>query len=141
YMTAHGNLVAGEWVSGVETNRNLNPSNLDDVVGEYTRADAAQAHRAIAAAVAAAPGWARGNLQERGGGLHRLRGPHLTTNTEARPRRGPMPSIASATPSSNARPSSARSYPARRARPCPRASARPPGPATSSSSSRARECA
>ena len=34
-MTAHGNLVAGEWVSGVETNRNLNPSNLDDVVGEY----------------------------------------------------------------------------------------------------------
>ena len=44
-MAAHGNLVAGEWVSGADINRNLNPSNLDDVVGEYAQADAAQANR------------------------------------------------------------------------------------------------
>jgi delta 1-pyrroline-5-carboxylate dehydrogenase len=61
-MTPHGNLVAGEWVPRADTNRNLNPSNLDDVGGEYARADAAQANRAIAAAVKAAPGWARGNI-------------------------------------------------------------------------------
>ncbi len=71
-MTAHGNLVAGEWVSSADTNRNLNPSNLDDVVGEYARADASQATRAIAAAVAAAPAWARGNLQERADALDRI---------------------------------------------------------------------
>jgi aldehyde dehydrogenase (NAD+) len=81
-MTAHGNLVAGEWVSGVDTNRNLNPSNLDDVVGEYTRADAAQASRAIAAAVAAAPAWARGNLQERADALDRIGDTILKRKTE-----------------------------------------------------------
>ena len=80
-MTAHANLVAGKWVSGTETNRNINPSNLDDLVGEYARADAAQAREAIAAAAAAAPGWARGNLQERADlleriGVHHTRAPH-----------------------------------------------------------------
>ena len=49
-MTAHANLVAGKWVSSPEANRNLNPSDLDDLVGEYARADAAQAREAIAAA-------------------------------------------------------------------------------------------
>jgi alpha-ketoglutaric semialdehyde dehydrogenase len=81
-MAAHGNLVAGEWVVGGETNRNLNPSNLDDVVGEYARADAAQANRAIAAAVAAAPGWARGNLQERADSLDRIGDAILKRKTE-----------------------------------------------------------
>ena len=70
-MTAHGNLVAGEWVAGVEANRNVNPSNLDDVVGEYARADAAQANRAIAAA-ARRPGVGAGNLQERADTLDRI---------------------------------------------------------------------
>jgi acyl-CoA reductase-like NAD-dependent aldehyde dehydrogenase len=81
-MTAHGNLVAGQWVSGAETNRNVNPSNLDDVVGEYARGDAAQAREAIAAAVAAAPGWARGNLQERADLLDRIGDAILRRKTE-----------------------------------------------------------
>ena len=46
----HQNLIAGEWAEGVAVNRNLNPSNLDDVVGEYARADARQAETAIDAA-------------------------------------------------------------------------------------------
>ncbi len=71
-MAAHGNLVAGEWVPGADANRNINPSNLDDIVGEYARADAAQAQAAIAAATAAAPAWARGNLQERADLLDRI---------------------------------------------------------------------
>lgn len=36
----HRNFIAGEWTEGVSVNRNINPSNLDDVVGEYARADA-----------------------------------------------------------------------------------------------------
>ena len=81
-MTAHANLVAGKWVSSPEANRNLNPSNLDDLIGEYARADAAQAREAIAAAAAAAPGWARGNLQERADLLDRIGSTILERRTE-----------------------------------------------------------
>jgi acyl-CoA reductase-like NAD-dependent aldehyde dehydrogenase len=81
-MAAHANLVAGKWVSSTEANRNINPSNLDDLVGEYARADAAQAREAIAAAAAAAPGWARGNLQERADLLDRIGSTILERRTE-----------------------------------------------------------
>jgi acyl-CoA reductase-like NAD-dependent aldehyde dehydrogenase len=81
-MTAHANLVAGKWVSSTEANRNINPSNLDDLVGEYARADAAQAREAIGAAAAAAPGWARGNLQERADLLERIGSTILERRTE-----------------------------------------------------------
>jgi acyl-CoA reductase-like NAD-dependent aldehyde dehydrogenase len=47
-MSPYRNLIDGEWVEGPDVNRDLNPSNLDDVVGEYARADAAQARAAIA---------------------------------------------------------------------------------------------
>jgi alpha-ketoglutaric semialdehyde dehydrogenase len=66
------NYIDGEWIEGPDTNRDVNPSNLDDVVGEYARADAAQARAAIAAARAAFPGWARGNIQERADLLDRV---------------------------------------------------------------------
>src|SRR5215831_7323373 len=81
-MTAHGNLVAGQWVSGPDANRNINPSNLDDVVGEYARADQAQTREAIAAATAAFPGWARGNIQERADLLDRIGTRILERRTE-----------------------------------------------------------
>ena len=81
-MTTHANLVAGKWISGPEANRNINPSNLDDLIGEYARADAAQAREAIAAAAAAAPGWARGNLQERADLLDRIGSTILERRTE-----------------------------------------------------------
>jgi acyl-CoA reductase-like NAD-dependent aldehyde dehydrogenase len=81
-MTARANLVGGEWIPGAEINRNINPSNLDDVVGEYARADGAQARAAIAAAVVAAPAWARGNLQERADLLDRIGDTILARKTE-----------------------------------------------------------
>jgi acyl-CoA reductase-like NAD-dependent aldehyde dehydrogenase len=81
-MTAHANLVAGKWVSGSDANRNINPSNLDDLIGEYARADAAQAREAIAAAAAAAPAWARGNIQERADLLDRIGAAILERRTE-----------------------------------------------------------
>ena len=65
-MTPHGNLVAGERVSGADTNQNLNPSNLADVVGEYARPTRRRPSRAIAAARdGRRPAWARGDIQAR----------------------------------------------------------------------------
>jgi len=71
-VAVHGNLINGEWVTGTDVNRDVNPSNLGEVVGEYARADAAQAHAAIAAARAAFPGWSRGSRQERADLLERV---------------------------------------------------------------------
>ena len=59
------NLIAGEWVEGANAAPDINPSNTNDVVGEYARADAADAKRAIAAAKAAFPAWSRSSIQER----------------------------------------------------------------------------
>ncbi len=61
----HSNYVAGEWVPGSTVTRNINPSDLSDMVGEYAQADAKQVEQAIAAARAAAPGWAAFNTQAR----------------------------------------------------------------------------
>ncbi len=64
-MTEFKNLIGGEWLAGADVNRNINPSNLEDVVGEYARADAAQAGQAIAAARAAFPAWSQTTIQQR----------------------------------------------------------------------------
>lgn len=63
-MTIHQNLIAGEWV-GTEAVKNINPSNTNDVVGEYARASADDARAAIAAAKAAFPAWSRSGILER----------------------------------------------------------------------------
>ena len=70
-MTVHRNFIAGEWVDSGATAKNLNPSNLDDVVGEYAQADRAQAEQAIAAARAAFAGWSASTPQERADVLDR----------------------------------------------------------------------
>ena len=61
----HQNFIAGDKVSGTNVTRNINPSNLADLVGEYAQATTEQLNTAVAAAKAAAPAWARGNLQAR----------------------------------------------------------------------------
>ncbi len=38
----HSNYINGEWVAGATWSKNLNPSDVSDVVGEYAQADAAQ---------------------------------------------------------------------------------------------------
>ncbi len=63
-MTMHQNLIAGEWV-GTDAIRNINPSNTDDVVGEYARASVEDTKAAIAAAKAAFPAWSRSGILER----------------------------------------------------------------------------
>jgi len=61
----HRNFIGGDWVAGAETARNINPSDLSDVVGEYARADKAQADSAIAAARGAFPAWSMSSVQDR----------------------------------------------------------------------------
>src|SRR5271168_5478630 len=61
----HRNFIAGEWVDGATVTRDINPSNTDDVVGEYAQADAAQTGAAIDAAHTAFPSWSRTTPQER----------------------------------------------------------------------------
>jgi len=63
-MTLHANLIDGEWIEG-EAIANINPSNTDEVVGDYARANAEDAKRAIAAARAAFPAWSRSTPLER----------------------------------------------------------------------------
>ena len=59
------NYIGGEWVGGAGVSRNINPSNLDDVIGEYAAADAAQTRNAIAAAEAAVGRWSQSTPQQR----------------------------------------------------------------------------
>ncbi|MCC7549060.1 MAG: aldehyde dehydrogenase family protein [Burkholderiales bacterium] len=68
----HSNYIAGEWVEGTQVTRDINPSDVNDLVGEYAQADAAQTDRAVAAAHAAAPAWAAFNVQARADMLDRI---------------------------------------------------------------------
>jgi aldehyde dehydrogenase (NAD+) len=68
----HKNFIAGDWVEGIAVNRNVNPSNLDDVVGEYARASAAQANAAIDAAFDALAAWRNVTIEQRSDMLDRI---------------------------------------------------------------------
>ncbi len=68
----HDNFINGEWVAGTRYAPNINPSNVGDVIGEYTQADEAQLNAAVAAARAAFPAWATGSIQARADALDRI---------------------------------------------------------------------
>ncbi len=68
----NNNYIAGEWVEGSSINRNINPSDTNDVVGEYARASAHQAEQAVDAAHAAQPRWARMTAEQRADALDRI---------------------------------------------------------------------
>jgi alpha-ketoglutaric semialdehyde dehydrogenase len=60
----HRNLIGGEWV-GADPIPNINPSDTNDVVGDYARATKGDAEAAIAAAKEAFPKWSRSGPLER----------------------------------------------------------------------------
>ena len=60
----HKNLINGEWV-GADGVENINPSNINEVVGVYARATVEETKQAIAAAKAAFPAWSRSGILER----------------------------------------------------------------------------
>jgi acyl-CoA reductase-like NAD-dependent aldehyde dehydrogenase len=59
------NYINGAWVEGARTNKNINPSNISDVIAEYALADNEQALAAIGAAKAAFPKWSHSTPQQR----------------------------------------------------------------------------
>ena len=59
------NYINGRWENGVTTGVSENPSDLDDVVGEYARADANHTEAAIRAAAGACDAWAHTTPQRR----------------------------------------------------------------------------
>ncbi len=61
----HKNYIAGEWTGAGDVNRNINPSNTEEVVGQFARAGRQEAENAIAAAKAAFPAWSRSGPQIR----------------------------------------------------------------------------
>ncbi len=64
-MTTHQNFIAGEWIASNDAAPSINPSDTNDVIGEYARASAADAERAILAARSAFPAWSRIGVQQR----------------------------------------------------------------------------
>src|SRR3954454_8769419 len=66
------NFIGGEWADGSGVTKNINPSNTNDVVGEYAKADKAQTEKAIAAAKAAFPAWAQSTPQVRYDALSKI---------------------------------------------------------------------
>ena len=61
----HKNLIGGEWIAGSDVARNVNPSDVSDIVGEYARGDKAQTEQAIAAAKEAFSAWSVSPIQQR----------------------------------------------------------------------------
>lgn len=59
------NYIGGEWKGGASSSRNINPSDLSDLVGEYAVASAADAAAAVRAAREAFPVWSRTTPQVR----------------------------------------------------------------------------
>lgn len=66
------NLIDGQWVAGRISQPNVNPSDLDDVIGLYTQGDAADVDAAVQAATRALPAWGRGAMQQRSDLLDRV---------------------------------------------------------------------
>jgi aldehyde dehydrogenase (NAD+) len=64
-MSQFANYIDGQWVDGASVSRNVNPSNLADVVGEFAQADAEQTQRAISAARKAFAQWSLSTPQQR----------------------------------------------------------------------------
>ena len=68
-MAVQKNYINGAWVEGSGITVDINPSDVSDVVGEYTQADKAQTEEAIAAAKAAFLGWSMTTPQQRADAL------------------------------------------------------------------------
>src|SRR5690606_31485367 len=70
--TMKQNYIAGKWVDGATVSRNVNPSDLSDVIGEFAQADVKQTGEAVAAAAAAVPVWAATTAQAKFDALDKI---------------------------------------------------------------------
>ncbi len=68
----NANYIGGSWTRHATSYKNINPSNVADIVGEYAHADETATTEAIAAARAAVHTWSRTNIQVRADALERI---------------------------------------------------------------------
>lgn len=71
-MAVQKNFINGAWIEGSGITVDINPSDVSDVVGEYSQADKAQTEEAIAAAKAALPAWSMTTPQQRADALEMI---------------------------------------------------------------------
>ena len=64
-MKQTNNFINGQWVEGESRLANINPSDTNDVLGEYAQASTAQVEEAIDAAVRAQTEWHHSGLEQR----------------------------------------------------------------------------
>ena len=65
----NANFIGGRWVQGAAARKDINPSDTEDVVGEYAHADLEHVRAAISAASEAQREWAYSGIQARADGL------------------------------------------------------------------------
>ena len=58
-------MIAGEWTGSAAGGRDVNPSDTDDIIGEYAEASVEDARAALSAARSAFPAWSRTTAQTR----------------------------------------------------------------------------
>ena len=71
-MTQYDNLINGQWLPGSVYSPNLNPSDLSDVIAEYTQGDATHVDLAVQAAQAVFPAWTVSGIQARSDALDKI---------------------------------------------------------------------
>lgn len=76
------NLIGGAWADAATFSENRSPAAPDDLIGLYARGDSGDVERAVAAAGAAAPGWAKASPQVRSDLLRRVGDALLARNDE-----------------------------------------------------------
>lgn len=64
-MKEFKNYIGGEWLDGEGVTRNINPSDTDDVIGEYAKGSVSDAQAAIDVAAIAARSWRASTPQQR----------------------------------------------------------------------------
>jgi aldehyde dehydrogenase (NAD+) len=64
-VVTHPNFVGGDRIEGPVSSPDVNPSDLADVVGEFTMSDVGEVDDAVAAAAAAQPAWAAATPSDR----------------------------------------------------------------------------
>ncbi|OWW18227.1 aldehyde dehydrogenase family protein [Noviherbaspirillum denitrificans] len=81
-MPSHRLFIGGDWVHGSTCRVVRNPSDLEDVVGEYDCGDAGHVDLAVRAAAAALPAWSHSTPQQRFDALDAIGSEILARKTE-----------------------------------------------------------
>ncbi len=76
------NFIAGDWIAGSSTISNINPSDTNDVIGEYAQASKSQLEDAINSAQIAQKKWAATGLEQRQAVLMKIGEEMMTRSAE-----------------------------------------------------------